>query len=669
MAPSALDSYLLGNKIAVKTGIKISISIWGALFIALLMNFEHPVWAMITGMVSFFAPDHAQVLKKCLFQCFSTIIGGILGVILMGFFGQSPLIAALSVALILFAVSALSYHTRDANVTFCCAIFSVTICIMVMVTVTLTPTSEEIYAIFVDRIGTIIAGIVWAAFVSACVWPVFSSDLLRQSSGRLMKSVLSLNMKFTLDPQELRTRSSAIYSGIIENADLADHCDFEGAWGRRGANVAREINKLAIQIASESYTLHMLAPLERQPIAWELDVLEHLVDQLMQQPIPSDGVILEMQNFATEVREHAARLAIEDSEVSMLLSKVSELAALLGTINKLYVSLMRSEKVSAEGVRVRRHRQVTNCLITGLRTSVLFLSGFAFWYATDWTYGFLLCVVPIVFSIMLGKLPHPEKILKNVAIGLFVAIPVGMAVNSLLAQAPSAIEILVLTAGFVMFFGLMGLSSLMSFAYSLGFNISFMVLLLPMNVQEIDIGFAIERSVSMGLGTIALAFLYLWLPRKRVLKNPDHVSAVFEHDLARYLSDSDVDRSSTVGLADRVGLVIDKMVYISIYEAPEKKAELIEQAGRAIFLMSQVRHVTSFAQNFDLDNAGANGLSAWRAELLSNYTNATNNEEFPLDQQLGRALQVTNPFADESLNQNLRAHFGAMDRLTRRIFA
>lgn len=56
---SALDSYLLGNKVAVKTGIKMSISVWGALFFALIFNFEHPVWAMITGMISFFAPDHA----------------------------------------------------------------------------------------------------------------------------------------------------------------------------------------------------------------------------------------------------------------------------------------------------------------------------------------------------------------------------------------------------------------------------------------------------------------------------------------------------------------------------------------------------------------------------------------------------------------------------------
>ena len=104
-------------------------------------------------------------------------------------------------------------------------------------------------------------------------------------------------------------------------------------------------------------------------------------------------------------------------------------------------------------------------------------------------------------------------------------------------------------------------------------------------------------------------------------------------------------------------------------KAPEKKAELIEQAGRAIFLMSQVRHVSSFAQDFQLDKTDANGLSAWRAELLSNYTNATNNKEFALDEQLGRALQMTNPSSDEPLNHNLRAHFAAMDRLTRRIFA
>ncbi len=668
MAPTALDSFLLGNKVAVKTGIKISVSVLGALFIALLMNFEHPVWAMITGMISFFAPDHAQVLKKCLFQCFSTVLGGILGVAVMNFFGQSPLMAALSVAIIVFIASALSYHTRDANRTFLCAIFAVTVCIMVMVTVTLVPTSEEIYEIFVDRIGNIIVGIVWASFVSACIWPMFSSDLLRLSSGRLFKSVFALNTQFGSDPEQFRVRLSAVFSGIIEHADLADHCEFEGAWGRRGAQVAREMNKLAIEVTTDSYALQQLEPVYRQRLAVELNELEHLVDVLAHQAIPAGGDLYRLETFMEDVRERSEQLTHEDGELSMLLGKIADLAQHLKGFAQLYASLIKAEKVNVKGITVRRHRQLSNCLITGARSALLFLLGFAFWYATDWTYGFLMCIVPIVFSIVLGKAPHPELILKNIAIGFFVAIPVGMVVMSVLAQAPSAVELLLLTSGVVLFFGFMGLSSLTSFTYSLGFNISFMVFLLPESIPSVDIGFAIERSLSMGLGTIALAFLYIWLPRKRILKNPARVSEVFEHDLDRFLTDSSVERTSSVVLADRVGLIIDKMVYLSIYEAPEKKHQLIEQAGRVIFLMSQVRHVSAFVEASNLSPSGTKALPQWRAELLANYRNDTNRDEHPLVTEIDNGALTSSPAVDDSGGAQLSGYLLSMDRLTRRVF-
>jgi uncharacterized membrane protein YccC len=667
MAPTALDSYLLGNKVAVRTGIKISISALGAVFIALLMSFEHPVWAMITGMISFFAPDHAQVIKKCLFQCFSTVVGGVLGVVVMNFFGQSPFMAALSVAFIIFLASALSYHTRDGNVTFMCAIFAVTVCIMVMVTVTLGPTSEEIYEIFVDRVGTVLVGIIWASFISACIWPMFSSDLLRGSAGRLFQSVFALNTQFGADRVQFQARLSAVFGGIIEFADLADHCEFEGPWGRRSAQVARELNKLAIEVTTDAYALEQIEPDYKQQLAVEINELQYLVDLIAQQAIPAQSELFALQSFMADARERSAQVAHDDGELSMLLGKIADLAQHLQAFARLYASLMKAERIDVKGVSVRRHRQFSNCLITGARSATLFLIGFAFWYATDWTYGFLMCVVPIVFSVMLGKLPHPEMILKNIAIGFFVAIPVGMIVMSILSQAPSAIELLLLTSGFVMFFGFMGLSSLTSFAYSLGFNISFMVFLLPQNVPSIDIGFAIERSLCMALGTIILAFLYIWIPRKRVLKNPERVSEVFYHDMKRFLTDSSVERTSSQALAERVGLIIDKMVYVSIYEAPQKKPELIEQAGRAIFLISQVRHISAFVEQTQLSRSGAQALPQWRAELLANYKTGSNHDEHPLVTEIGAEALASSAVHDPQGRQ-LSGYLLSMDRLTRRVF-
>lgn len=603
------------------------------------------------------------MVKKCLFQCFSTVVGGTLGVAVMAVVGQSPMLAGLSVAAIVFMASSLSYHTRDANLTFMCAIFAVTVCIMVMVPVTLGPTSDEIYQIFVDRIGTIIVGIVWASFVSACLWPVFSSDLLRLSSGRLFKALCALSCGFPAGPQELHKRLAAVYGSIIEHADLADHCDFEGAWGRRGAQIAREMNKVAIEVSTQAYVLQQLDPLQHQQLACELDELDLLIKGVSAQTIPADADLVRLESFAEDVRERAARFAHEDGKLNMLLLKLADLALQFKTFAQLYRSLMRAERVSVKGVSVRRHQQLANCFITGGRSATLFLLAYTFWYATGWTFGFLGCIVPVVFSIMLGKLPHPEMILKNIVIGYFFAIPFGLVVNSLLAEAPSAFEILFIVGAPCLFFGLMGLSSLMSFAYSLGFNISFMVFLLPQNVHEINIGFDIERTLCVGLATALLAFLYVWIPRKRVLRDLTGVSKVFEPDLHRFLTDSSVQRTSSTALADSVGLVIDKMVYVSIYEAPEKKPELIEQASRVIFLMSQVRRVSAFVEASNQAPSAEKVLGDWRGELLANYRDGTDRDDHCLASEVASASR-----GQDSIDVAGQGYLQAMDQLTRGVF-
>src|SRR5690606_32470609 len=86
-------------------------------------------------------------------------------------------------------------------------------------------------------------------------WPVFDTEQLRRSAGRLFGSVLSLPQNFKLPAKQRKQDFAAVYAGIIEYSDLADHCDFEGMWGRRGARVARKMNLLAIRVCTHVYIL------------------------------------------------------------------------------------------------------------------------------------------------------------------------------------------------------------------------------------------------------------------------------------------------------------------------------------------------------------------------------------------------------------------------------
>jgi uncharacterized membrane protein YccC len=623
MTGSVLNAYLLTNKVAVRTAIKVSISVWGALVIALLMNFEHPVWAMITGMISFFAPDHAQVVKKCLFQCISTVLGGLLGLLLMAFTAQSPFMMALLVAAVIFVSASLSYHTRDGNFTFCCAIFSVTVVIIVMIPGFIGPTSEEFIVIFIDRIGAIIVGIAWAALVSAALWPVYSTDMLCGTSRKLVDALFHLNSDFALDDNALRSKMAAIYSTLIECEDLANHCSLEGHWGQRAAKVAREMNRVSVEIVSESYALHQLQSDEQHAVARELQRLTEAaasmpLDRVRRTPHEMDS----LTEFIWELNGSIAkdRMIVEFTGRSLLLTKLHNLALQLKSLADLYGSLLRAEKIDVEGTRIKRHFQFRNSVTTGLRSSLLFLIVFGLWYATGWGQGFLITIVPVVFSIMLGKLPHPEIILKKIVIGTAIGIPVGLAVFILLAQAPSAVELLILTAGGVLFFGLMGLSSLMSFPYSLGFCLSYMILVLPLNTPALalNVPFAIERSLSVGIGAAILALLYVLLPRRPLFKEGTSTASLFEADLRQIILTNRHGNGAANALKHRVGLVIDKLVAASLEVEPATRAALVDKAGQCIFLMTQVSKVDAYLEGIGMP-VRSDALKPWKTELYRNY--------------------------------------------------
>jgi hypothetical protein len=110
------------------------------------------------------------------------------------------------------------------------------------------------------------------------------------------------------------------------------------------------------------------------------------------------------------------------------------------------------------------------------------------------------------------------------------------------------------------------------------------------------------------------------------------------------------------------------MVYISIYEAPEKKPELIEQAGRVIFLMSQIRHVSAFVEASNLSPSGTKALPKWRAELLANYRNDASRDEHPLIAEIDNVAPASSGVIHDPDREQLSGYLLSMDRLTRRVF-
>jgi uncharacterized membrane protein YccC len=461
-----IDSFLFTNIAALRIALKVSVSVWGAFVIALLCGFEHPLWAMITGMISFFGAEHAQVMKKCIYQGVSTVLGGVVGLFIMSSMTQSPWMAACAMATSVFVVAALSSNSRDLNFTFCCAIFVITVHIIVLVPVVLTPTTATLLDIFIDRVGTVGAGAIWASIVSAALWPLYSSDTLRVQARRLTALAVTLSEDTLAERSVVKNHLDAVHDCMMEMEDTASHSDFEGPWGRRSASLARAMNRTVLGIADQ------VVQLQRRRASGT-----------------TDGALRSLEG-----------------DVS------SRLSARLATLHGLLDRLTTSGRRHGKGMRPPRHHAVRNSLLTGTRSAILFLTVFSFWIATGWAYGFLIGIVPLVFSIMFAKLPHSGVLVVRALIGSLLSIPVGLVIFTLVAQAPSAVEMMLVTAGPVLFVGLMGLSSPVTFPYSLGFCLNFMIFLLPQNIPVTDAVFAIERTFAVSLGLTVLAILFNALP-------------------------------------------------------------------------------------------------------------------------------------------------------------
>jgi uncharacterized membrane protein YccC len=197
---------------------------------------------------------------------------------------------------------------------------------------------------------------------------------------------------------------------------------------------------------------------------------------------------------------------------SHMLNVGADITADLTVLLRAYKALEERDSTLLNAPSMVTYRDPLAGLAIGLRTTVVFLIGACIWVSTGSTSALMIMILPVIFSIMLARLPLVmlRVVLKRLLIGVVVAtfVAIFFALN-LLSQSTGQLEILLLVLVGPYFIGLLLLFDRQTLPYGLGFCIPFSILVSPS--RDMSRAFSIDYTLSTAMAIFAGVCILFWV--------------------------------------------------------------------------------------------------------------------------------------------------------------
>ncbi|GAA0830008.1 MAG: FUSC family protein [Marinomonas sp.] len=510
----------LPERYAVIFALKGVIAMAMALTIAMYLNLDRPYWALISAVFLQMRPEGGLVIEKAVCQIAGTLVGGVVGIVILSYFMPYPYLAIGIVTLWLGINSALSAMVRQANFIYGFAMAGVTaeiIVLLVMVSPT-TADSQAVFNVAQARVSEIVLGSICAAVVSHLFWPVKVRHSLQAQSRSVINQTLSY-LVAELDPAGSHEKRHQHIDSIMQTLSLvSDDSSAVSYEGPEGPGRARAANQISHKILSLLAVIQIFGRLQRQHPEMITPALSELLDQLRaaftaiadsndfddcyEQVRALRKTILELRQQPNNDRPFEARM------LTVGLDLTADLTVLL----RAFRALESRDSSLLKAPSAHTHRDPLVGLVTGVRTGVIFLVGAFIWINTGASAALMIMILPAIFSIMLARLPRMilRVVLQRILIGVLVAVPVAIfyALN-LLAQSSGQLEVLLLVLAAPYFIGLLALAKRETLPYGLGFCIPFSILVRPS--MDMSLAFSVDYTLSSAMAIFVGVCILYWV--------------------------------------------------------------------------------------------------------------------------------------------------------------
>lgn len=514
------NSIFFPNSHAVRFALKGVIAMALSLYLAMFLNLDRPYWALVGAIFLQIRPESGLVIEKGLYQILGTMIGGAFAIVLLEHFSAYPYIALGSLALWLGINSGLSALVRRVNLIYAFAMAGMTACLIVLL-VMIQPSqasSTAIFAMAQARMSEIIVGVICAALVSTLIWPISVSSVLQGHARTTINQALHY-LAIELDPNETHEARHQAIDGILESLtalnDDSTAVTYEGPFGPGRSRASNLLSNKTLSLLSLIQIFGRLQRNHPELISENLSGIIKNMHSYFVQIYHADNFEACHQLVQKMRREQVyySNASTDKSALEVRLLKIAlELTADLVVILKSYDSLTSERKVLLNAPRIKPHHDPLVGLTTGLRSAIMFLVGAGLWIGTGSSAVLMMMILPVVFSIMMARLPMMilTLVLRRILVGICIALPLAIFYAlPLLAESTGDFELLVLVLAAPYFVGLLALSNRPTLPYGLGILIPFTIFVRPS--PGMSRSFQIDSTVSYALAIFVGVSLLYWL--------------------------------------------------------------------------------------------------------------------------------------------------------------
>ena len=623
-----LQNLFFPKKQAIIFATKGVIAMVMALTIAMWLNLERPYWALVSAIFLQLRPQSGLVIEKAICQIIGTIVGGLFGILLLTQLILYPYLALGALALWLGVNSALSAMVRQANFVYAFAMAGVTAAIIVLL-VMVTPamvSSQSIFDIAQARVSEIIIGSVCAGLVSHLFWPVKVKHLLQTQARSVINQTLHY-LVIELDSKGSHENRHQQIDGIMATlGSINEDSSAVRYEGPKGPGRSRAANQLSQKVLSLLALIQIIGRLQRNHEDLITPTLDKLISKLkhvfaqIKESDDFDYCAEQVKTLRKELTDYRANTVCDSPFESHMLNVSLEVAADLTILLRAYRALEERDKTLLNAPSMLTYRDPLAGIIVGFRTALVFSIGAFIWINTGSSAALLIMILPVIFSIMLARIPLAilQVVIKRLLVGVVVAaiVTIFYALN-LLSQSGGQLEILLLVLAGPYFLGLLLLADQQTLPYGLGFCIPFTILVRPST--DMSLAFSIDYTLSSAMAIFAGVSILFWI--FQLFTGPSVQLLVHRVFKATYKDLLEINNHPTPSIWYNRRMA-DRLIRLTNYDQGSHSRVITDLALTALNLGHASVRLNSICENL-AGNTKLKYLNEWQRTLADAFMLAT----------------------------------------------